>query len=206
MARDHQHTTPLVLSSARPDAAAHPLQRVALGRAGANGSRYDEAWVQRLIHDHPTLLPIAELEPDLVPALPVCLELPTPAGFADNLFITPRGGLVLAECKLWRNPEARRQVVAQVIDYARCLVDWTYGDLEAAAANGRLPDGSPTSGSLWDRVAPDAELDESAFVDAVSRNLRLGRVLLLVVGDGIREGAESLANYLQVHAGLRCSS
>lgn len=109
---------------------------------------------------------------------------------------------MLAECKLWRNPEARRQLVAQVIDYARCLVDWTYDDLEQAIANAQLPDGSQPSGSLWERVAPAAELEESAFIDALSRNLRLGRVLLLGVGDGIREGAESLADYLQVHAGL----
>jgi hypothetical protein len=39
-------------------------------------------------------------------------------------------------------------------------------------------------------------------VDAVSRNLRLGRMLLLIVGDGIREGVESLWSFLQLYAGF----
>ena len=46
------------------------------------------------------------------------------------------------------------------------------------------------------------DLSEAQFVDAVSRNLRLGRMLLLIVGDGIREGTETLAEYLQLHAGF----
>ncbi|GIK35883.1 MAG: hypothetical protein AMXMBFR45_01770 [Gammaproteobacteria bacterium] len=53
------------------------------------------------------------------------------------------------------------------------------------------------------RVLPIAELDEARFVDAITRNLRRGRrILLLVVGDGIREGAETLGEYLQLHAGF----
>jgi len=39
--------------------------------------------------------------------------------------------------------------------------------------------------------------DEAAFTDAVSRNLRLGRFLLLIVGDGIREDVEHLSDFLQ---------
>src|SRR5690606_32731783 len=37
---------------------------------------------------------------------------------------------------------------------------------------------------------------------ALSVNLRRGRFLLLIVGDGIREGVEAIADYLQRHAGL----
>lgn len=46
------------------------------------------------------------------------------------------------------------------------------------------------------------DLDEIGFVDAVNRNLRLGRFLLLIVGDGIRERMEGIASYLQAHAYL----
>ena len=38
------------------------------------------------------------------------------------LLITPDGNLVLVECKLWRNPQARREVLAQIIDYAKDLI------------------------------------------------------------------------------------
>ena len=43
------------------------------------------------------------------------------------------------------------------------------------------------------------------FNDALTANLRRGRFLLLIVGDGIREGVEAIADYLQVHAGLHFS-
>lgn len=38
-------------------------------------------------------------------------------------------------------------------------------------------------------VHPD--VDEQQFNDALTANLRLGRFLLLIVGDGIREGVEA---------------
>jgi len=202
MRRASQFATPILIHEADGRPQTHVLARVPFGRTAQSGCGYDERWLQCLIHEYPSLLPIEEIEPDFEHVVPVCLELPTPAGPIDNLFITPRGGLVLAECKLWRNPEARREVVAQAIDYARCLVDWKYEDLEAAAAKGQLPDGRRPPGRLWEQVAPSSELDETSFVDSVSRNLRLGRALLLLVGDGIREGTESLVEHLQVHAGL----
>ena len=39
-------------------------------------------------------------------------------------------------------------------------------------------------------------------MDAVERRLRTGRPLLLIIGDGIREGVEALTAHLQLHAGL----
>jgi hypothetical protein len=198
----HQFATPLLISRLDGTGTVRGLSRLGLGGSTIDGRCYDERWIQHLIHDHPELLPIDELEQALTPLVPVCIELPTPGGFLDNLFVTPTGGLVLAECKLWRNPEARRQVVAQAIDYARCLVGWGYEDLEGAIAAALLPDGSKPGRKLWDMVSPNPELDEPHFIDAVSRNLRLGRALVLIVGDGIREEMESLTDYLQVHAGL----
>jgi hypothetical protein len=45
-------------------------------------------------------------------------------------------------------------------------------------------------------------LTETEFIDAVSRNLQRGRVLLVVAGDGITESTEALTEYLQQHAGV----
>ena len=56
--------------------------------------------------------------------------------------------------------------------------------------------------TLYNLIEEAGEIDEAGFVDAVSRNLRLGRMLLLIVGDGIREGVESLSGFLQMHAGF----
>jgi len=53
--------------------------------------------------------------------------------------------------------------------------------------------------------AADPSVDEVAFSDKLTFNLRRGRFLLLLVGDGIRERVEAIADYLQDHAGLHFS-
>ena len=157
---------------------------------------YDEAWLQRMIHSHPTVLPISEIEPACWPSFPVCTELPLPSGYADNLLVNPDGNLVVVECKLWRNPEARRKVVAQIVDYAKDLMALDYADLER-----RIREASEVSGASLYEISKSTS-DEAEFVDAVSRNLRRGRLLLVVAGDGITESVESIAGYLQQHAGI----
>ncbi|MPZ24468.1 MAG: hypothetical protein GEU28_13255 [Dehalococcoidia bacterium] len=197
-----QHTTPLLVAGTEEGATAEALERLQFGKGNGDAVSYLEGWLQRLVQRHPGLLPIEEVEPAYTPVVPVCMELPTARGLIDNFFVTPTGNLVFAECKLWRNPEMRRQVVAQVMDYAQSLTALNYAALEEAVRRGVLPDGSRPTGSLYDRVARDAQLDEAGFIDAVSRNLRLGRGLFFIVGDGIREETEMLVDHLQGHAGI----
>ena len=42
-------------------------------------------------------------------------------------------------------------------------------------------------------------------MDNVTRHLSRGEFLLLIVGDGIREGAEKIVDFVQRHSGLRFS-
>jgi hypothetical protein len=72
-----------------------------------------EAFIQALVQEHPECLPITEIDEMFSGAAPICTELNTPAGPIDNFLVTPSGLPVLVECKLWRNPEARREVVSQ---------------------------------------------------------------------------------------------
>ena len=85
-------------------------------------------------------------------------------GFIDNLFITPRGDIVLVETKLWRNPQARREVIAQALDYVAALMTMDYASFEAAAAKAGL-----TTTSLHALVADQADaLEESAFFEVLT--------------------------------------
>lgn len=169
-----------------------PLERVRLGLGG-----HGETWLQALIHEQPGLLPVAQIEPGLGELIPLAREVPCGHGYIDNLYLTGDGEIVLVEAKLWANPQARREVVAQALDYVAALGQLTYEGFEHAVAKSK--GGSP---SLYASVAgsPDA-LPEAEFVDAVSRNLAMGRMLALVVGDGIHQQAEVLAGLLQGHAG-----
>ncbi len=204
MSKDTQYSRPLFIEDFSAGSQATSLESIHLSKSAPDSAAYDEGWLQRLIMNQTSLLPVDQIERAFVGMVPVCIELPTPSGFVDNLLVTPAGDIALIECKLWRNPQARREVVGQIIDYAKDLAAWSYQDLEAAirrtepfdAHDGERPR------SLYETVAESSEIDEASFVDAVSRNLRRGRFLLLIVGDGIREGVESMTEFLQQYAGL----
>lgn len=178
---------------------ANRLERVRLTGTKAGGG-YDEKWLQRLVAANPRALPIEEIEAYLADAKPVCMELSTKAGPIDLVLISPRGDIVIVECKLWRNPQARREVVGQIIDYAKELPQLTYEAFEASICKADPAGGAAKSDTLYARSG--GEITEAAFIDAVTRNLRRGRFLLLIVGDGIQEGVESIADFLQQHAGM----
>ena len=165
----------------------------------ASGSR-NEAWLRDFLLAHPEALPTAAIDPAYADPIAVCRELRTPAGPLDCLFVTRFGGLVAVECKLWRNPQARREVVGQILDYAEEIAAWGYADLQREVSVAR---GERGTNALFDLVAArHPETNEAAFVDAVARNLARGRLMLLLAGDGIREGTESIVQYVGRYAGL----
>jgi hypothetical protein len=202
MPNHDQYGNTLFLSELKPSATVTKLKRVHFTKNASEGSIYDEAWLQGLIMSHPNLLPIDQIEPAFANLVPICTELQSTSGFLDNLLLTPNGNIALIECKLFRNPEARRQVIAQIIDYANALSTWTYPKLEESVRNSAHIGAEAKSKSLYELVSLGNEIDEPTFIDAISRNLRKGRFLLLVVGDGIREEVESMTEFLQQHAGL----
>jgi hypothetical protein len=173
------------------------LERIPLVPKGQGA--FEEAWLQKLIHDSPECLPVGEIEPSFGRLIPICREMPVPGGLIDNLLMTGTGDIAIVETKLFRNPEARRQVVAQAMDYATCVFAMGYADFEKATLDGTFENGSKPP-SLHAALPEAMRLDEAAFADAVSNNLRRGRALILIVGDGIRQEAENLVEGIQAHA------
>jgi hypothetical protein len=108
---------------------------------------------------------------------------------------TPNGDLAIVETKLWRNPEARRKVVAQILDYANELSNWSYEDLQRELNRNLKTKGNCLYNILKNKY-PDDIIGEADFVDNISRNLNRGKFLLLIVGDGIKEGAVSITEFL----------
>ena len=182
--------SPVLISSG---GACPKLERIILA-AGT----HDEAWLQKLIFEHPQILPIAQIEPGFGRPVPVAREVACGHGYIDDLYLTPAGEIILIETKLWRNVQARREVVAQALDYVSALMSMGYEAFEAAVLKARA--GEETR--LYDLIADEGEaLDEAPFVDAVAQNLARGRMLVIALVDGIRQEAEALATLLQSHAG-----
>ncbi len=156
----------------------------------------DEASIQELVFKYPECLPISDIDESFNPVIPICTELSTPVGPLDIFMVTPTGELIIIETKLWRNPEARRVVIAQILDYAKELSKWTYEDLQRET-NRRLKSTGNTLYKMASEGDSNLLLEEKDFIDTISRNLFRGRFLLLIVGDGIREGASGIAEFLE---------
>jgi hypothetical protein len=183
-------------------ASVEALPRLSL-KAGNGLGTYNEAWLQTLIANQSNVLPIEEIEPVLAGAVPICTEMPVKSGYVDVVLATPFGDMVIVECKLWRNPQARREVVGQILDYAKDIACLSYQEFEVAVLHATAAPGTSKEQSLFVRASGEQpKVDEPIFIDAVSRNLRRGRFLLLLVGDGIHEGVETMTEFLQQHAGL----
>lgn len=188
---------PAVINDIASDAQAY----TALESVPLDKPPYDEDWLQNLIHSHPELVPAGEVEACFENLVPVLREFPLPSGYLDNLYVTPEGYPVLVEVKLWKNQEARRKVVAQILEYAKDFATLAYEDINSEIRK-QIKNKKWGEDPLHEIVCaqnPSAPT-ESVFVDRVSRNLREGRFLLLILGDGIREEMAALAEYLMHHS------
>ena len=168
---------------------AEPLERIKLG-----GTEIRETLLQELLDENPGILPVADFDESFGPVMSLGREI---MGI-DNLFISPNGRLTVVETKLWRNPQATRHVLAQILDYASRLAALDYEKFETHCGSANRSPVSASSGlyRMVTEAFPDETGGEAEFIDSLQKNLRTGRFLLLVVGDGIRESLESILDAL----------
>lgn len=117
----------------------------------------NEAWLQSVIFEHPEILPVAYFDENYAPVVPVGREISTSSGYIDNLYISPSGAITIVETKLWTNPEKHRTVVAQIIDYAKELSQWSFDDLNAAVLNAARRENETEAESLSQLINPFLE-------------------------------------------------
>jgi RecB family endonuclease NucS len=78
----------------------------------------NEAELEQLLEKHPELLGEEEESIAFVDR-----QIPLEAGKLDLLFVNSDGLPIVVETKRSMNPDARRQVIGQVIDYLASLTD-----------------------------------------------------------------------------------
>ena len=179
-----QHSSPIIIKGEKA---------VSLKKVSLKSTFYNEDWIQNLCFNNPNLLPFVELEPVFDSMIPICRELATESGYVDLLYINANGFITIGECKLWRNPEARRKVVGQILDYAKDLSKWDYSKFESEC----LKAGKWNEKTLFEVIQKDyPDIEEAEFIDNVQKNLEKGRFLLLIIGDGIQENIEDLVRYI----------
>lgn len=155
---------------------------------------FNENWLQNRLFENPQSLPFQEIDPAYQQVCPLCMEMNTGVGPIDVVYVTPQGRLVIIETKLWRNPEARRKVIAQLLDYAKELKTWSYADIQREVSRRTGMKGNSPYLILSRQFSG---IDEAAFVDGVAQSLRRGDFLLIIAGDGIRQDAQGIVQFLQ---------
>ncbi len=185
-----QHTTPILLRNNIVET---------LEKVHFNTSLYDESWIQNICFQNPQILPFEELEPTFIGMIPICRELSTDSGFIDLIYINEYGFITIGECKLWRNPEARRKAIGQILDYAKDLSKWDFKKFETECLKARK-DNKTSLLEILIEYFP--EIDGSYLIDNIQKNLRKGRFLLTIIGDGIRENMEELTSYIHRNTNL----
>jgi hypothetical protein len=147
----------------------------------------NEAQLQDLIAGTPDLLPGIGGGPPFV----VIRAFPLPVGRADIVVIDVEGTISVCECKLQANPQARREVIGQLVSYAGSLSRMSYEEFSARAAT-RL--GTPLLEGL--AHAADDEFEPDAFRLALGANLTAGRFRLAIVVDSILDELRDAVLYL----------
>lgn len=149
---------------------------------------YDsEGALQALLASSPALLPNAS------DSLAVVREFSVTVGYIDLVGVDANGDLLLCECKLERNAQARRAVVGQLLSYAGAL--WKLPAEQFLAEFERKLEGSVT-----DALAEcDSWTDEETFHANLRRNLESGRFRLVVAVDRITDDLKETIEYLNSH-------
>ena len=158
----------------------------------------NESWLQEVLFSAGDLLNQTSRD-SLDPIIPLCRELPIRGSsstvFLDILAVRASGRPVLIECKLWKNPQARREVIGQILEYGALLQGQSYSDVDAQVRSTI----KNTEISIWREASRQCDLtiDEASFVDHFSNCLMEGSFDLILAGDGIRSDVKSVVSFLE---------
>ena len=195
-------TSPVVLDSLDADGV-----RLETVKVRAN-EEIDEDWLQKLLYRHPELLPVEVFDDMYAPPVPLGREIQSGRGGIDNLYVSPAGGITIVETKLWKNPDSHREVVVQIIDYAKELAKWDYDHFRKVVEGASGKREGTEKFVLEEKMGPALarkQIELHEFRENVQTCLERGDFLLLIVGERISPNVSLLTEAIQSVPGLAFS-
>jgi len=151
-----------------------------------------EAELQSLLIESPSLIPVEEIRENTEELVLAVSEFGLPgSGRTDVLAFSEKGDIVIVECKLAANPEAKRKVIGQILEYGAYL--WQM-DYEALDARIREREGESLV-DLMELAAAD-EWDQTEFRTRIEKTLESGAFLLIVVVDEVNPELRRIIRYV----------
>lgn len=167
---------------------------------GQSTNYSDEAFLRDRIWEEPALIPVSEMglptEARMVPLKETSLP---GAGSSDVILIDSLGNIVIAECKLATNPEKKRTVIGQVLDYASPLATLSYDDLDTRV----VKEHEHQLHELMEERVPAEKWDEDQFRMAVSNTLSSGSFKLVIAIDKMDPDLARILHYVSSQGKLR---
>ncbi|MCH7740596.1 MAG: hypothetical protein IIC93_10695 [Chloroflexi bacterium] len=115
----------------------------------------------------------------------------------DHLFIDQDATPTFVECKLSRNPEVRREVVAQMLEYAANGTKyWPPGRIREAAAQTAEEAGDSLHGWTSRLLGKDDEGNVEDFWASVDTNLADGNIRLVFAANRIPRELQTIVDFL----------
>jgi hypothetical protein len=115
----------------------------------------------------------------------------------DHLYLDQDAIPTFVECKRSSDTRARREVVAQMLDYAaNGLTHWTVQSLRQSATQTALKRQRNIDDEVGALLAGQAEADIEVFWQKVEANLKAGKVRLVFVADQIPPELRRLVEFL----------
>lgn len=148
----------------------------------------EEEELKRLLVESPKILPAEDLEVSFVVAIP---EFGLGTGSADILAFSTDGDVAIIECKLSSNPDIKRRVVGQILEYASYLWGMSYEQID-----GKVNEKQGKSLAELVRNKAEGQWDEENFREGVKNSLEKGGFFLVVAVDKINEELKRTVQYL----------
>lgn len=168
-------------------------------REGLLGKTLEDA-LQTFFEKYPQIIPGKQIDPaseDPPHFVLLRREMPVGGWSLDHLFVDQKGILTLVETKLFQNPESRREVIGQIIEYAASAEEsWAGGSVRQKATE------------FWSSQKPPKELDEvlqkefggdldiEDFWKQVEENLKNRKMRLIIATDELRPEVRRMIEYL----------
>lgn len=157
----------------------------------------DERELQKMLHNSPQLIPVqGELTKTRIFIDEAGLA---GAGCTDLIGVDNDGEIYLVECKLATNPQIRREVIGQILEYASYLWELSYEDFDTLFVKRK---GETLKALLTGTAIEGWEFE--TFRDAITENLKAGNFHLIIAVDEMNEQLEEIIGFLRKRgAGVR---
>lgn len=166
-------------------------------RDGLLGKTLEDA-LQTILEKYPQIIPGKQIDPisDDPPRFVLLRrEMPVAGWSLDHLYVDQRGVLTLVETKLIQNPESRREVIGQMIEYAANASEY-WGNEKARRYS--IEFWNKKGVNLDDTLKKEfgEDLDISAFWATVEENLKNGRIRMMIAADELWPEVRRMIEYL----------